>query len=126
MNKITDTILDKNRKTYSGGRCALIVDVTNLVIIERIKGISLNELFKNKFNGFSYLGKKIKFGIIILCNSIYKHRPDGSLYNSLNPYLGIMDDSGNIDPYLNSFIRTLFNNFEPDANSELNYFHTNI
>ena len=126
MNKITDTILEKNRKAYAGERCALIIDITNLVTIESLKGHSLKELFSDKFNGFSYLGRKIKFGIIILCNSVYKHRPDRTLYNSLNPYLGIMDDNGNIDPHLNSFIRTLFNNFKPDGDYELSYYHQNI
>lgn len=126
MNKITETILEKNRKEYSGERCALIIDVTNLVTIESLKGLSLKELFNAEFKGFSYLGKKIKFGIIILCNSVYKLRPDGTLYNSLNPYLGLMDDNGNIDPHLNSFIRILFNNFKPDGDYELSYYHQNI
>lgn len=127
LKKITDAILDKNRKVYSGGRCALIIDVTNLVAIQSSKGSSLKELFRNKkFKGFSDFEKKIKFGIIILCNSVYKYRTDGTMYNSLNPYIGIMSENENIDPHLNSFVRAVFNDFKPCNDYEQSFYHEHI
>lgn len=126
IKKITGVILDKNRKPYSGEKCALIIDITNLVTYSSMVGLSLKRLFQDEFHGFSYLGTKIKYGMIILCNSVYCYRPDETLFTTLNPYFGLMVDNGIVDSNLNSFIRTFFNKFKTEENCELSHYHLNI
>jgi len=126
LSKITDKILEKNNKPYSNEKCALIIDVTNIIAYEKTLNLSLNEIFRELYSGFEYLNKEIKFGMVILCNSVYKQQHDGTLKHRLNPRIGLMSETKTIDNNLKNFLSILFNNFQPDDNYDLKFHHLYI
>lgn len=126
LSKITECILNKNSKKYSNSKCALIIDITNIVAYEKIFNLNLNNIFKESFDGFSYLQKVINFGMIILCNSVFKEKSDKTLFHELNPRIGIINEKKIIDRDLLQFLNTSFNNFTPSNDFNLEYYHQNI
>ena len=126
LSKITERILEKSSKKYPNPKCALLIDITNIVAYEKLYNFSLNEIFNSEFNGFSYLQKEIDFGMIILCNSIFKKNSDNTLFQTLNPKLGLFKETENMDKDLNQFINILFNNFKPNDDYDLGFYHLNM
>lgn len=126
LSKITEKILEKNGKKYSNEKCALIIDITNIVAYEKILNLNLNKIFSESFNGFGYLNKEVNFGIVILCNSVFKQLQDGNLKHRLNPRLGLMSETKAMSSNLREFTNILFNNFQPDNDFDLKFHHLNI
>ncbi len=126
LSKITECIRKKNSNKYANPKCALIIDITNIVAYEKIFNFSLNKIFKEQFNGFSYLSKEINFGMIILCNSVFKKKSDDTLYHMLAPRIGIMNEKQIIDKDLNQFLNISFDNFKTNNNFDLQFHHLNM
>ncbi len=126
LKKITEKILEKNSKPYSNEKCALIIDITNIIAYEKMLNLNLNQIFIESFNGFGYLNKVMNFGIIILCNSVFMQLEDGTLKHRLNPRLGLMSEKKALNSNLRKFINILFDNFQPDNNFNLKFHHLNI
>lgn len=124
LNKITEKIIEKNSKEYANECCALIIDITNIVTYEKIFDISLNDIFKSHFSGFEYLGKEMKFGMVILVNSMFKFEDE--INQILNPRLGLKNESKEMNSNLNYFLNILFNGFNQDFNNCVEIYHTNI
>ena len=59
LAKITDKILEKNKKPYSNEKCALLIDITNIIAYEKLFDLNLNEIFNELFCGFGYLNTKM-------------------------------------------------------------------
>jgi len=126
LSKITDCILEKNSKKYANDKSALIVDITNIVAYEKLFGIDLNSIFNSNFNGFSYLNKEIKFGKIILGNSVFKEKSDGNLVHRFIPRIGFMSETLEMDSGLKEFLNLLFNRFKPDTDFDKLFYHINM
>jgi len=126
LSKITNKILEKNNKPYSNEKTALLIDITNIVAYEKILNLDLNKIFKEYFNGFGYLDKEVNFGIIILCNSVFKYKQDGTLKHRLEPRIGFISETKSIDNNLKKFINILFDNFKPNDDFDLKFHHLNI
>lgn len=124
LNKITEKILEKNRKKYADENCALIMDITNIITYENLYNINLNNIFKKHFEGFSYLGIEIKFGMIVLVNSVFKF--DKELTHVLNPLLGIKSEKKEMNLSLNKFLNILFNEFKQNNCEGFEIYHPNI
>lgn len=124
LNKITEKILEKNSKEYANETCALIVDITNIVAYEKIFNISLNKIFKKHFSGFSYLEKEMKFGMVILVNSMFLY--ENEIRQILNPRLGLKSEYKEMNPNLKTFLNILFNGFKQDYSNCEEIYHTNI
>ena len=123
LSKITDKILEKNKNPYSNEKCALIIDITNIIFYEKKLNISINQIFKELFNGFKYLNKEINFGAIVLCYSSYRQNVDGTLKHVLKPKILLIDETKNVEKNLNEFLNFLFNNFKSDNDLELEFHH---
>ncbi|MGZ2370819.1 hypothetical protein ACXR6G_13640 [Ancylomarina sp. YFZ004] len=126
LSKITKCILEKNNKPYSNERCALLIDITNIIAYEKILNLNINEIIKELFKGFGYLNKEMNFGMIILCNSIFKQREDKTLYHSLNPRFGFLSETKPMNKDLKSFLDIFFNRFISDDNFHLGFHHMNM
>ena len=114
IRKITDKILEKNGKCYASGKCALLIDVTNITFYEMLFGFNLGDIFETEFKGFGYLNKSFNFGKVILCDNVFKNNINEPTKHSWRPRIGLMNDSGAIDKDLMSFLKILFNNFRID------------
>jgi hypothetical protein len=126
LSKITDKILEKNSNPYAKENCALIIDITNIIAYGKLLNISLNDLFRNSFVGFDYLEKEIGFGVIILCNSVFKTKSDNSLFHSLIPRIGLCHEKKQMNIDLQHFLEITFNHFEQDDDYEQAFYHKNI
>lgn len=126
LKKIVDCIIEKNGKSYPNEKCALLIDITNLIMYEKVINISLNKLFEESFCGFDFTGKDIGFGCVILCNSVFKLKADGNLYHYLNPRLGLFPETKPMNQELEGFLDIIFNKFKQDNDYELAFYHKNI
>lgn len=126
LSKITDKILEKNNKPYSTGKCALLIDITNIIAYEKLLNLNLNEIFNEHFSGFSYLNAEMRYGMVILCNSVFKQKNDSGLRHRLEPRIGLMSENKSIDKNLKEFLNILFNNFQTDNDFDLKFHHLNI
>jgi hypothetical protein len=126
LKKILDCIIEKNGKSYPNEKCALLIDITNLIMYEKVFNISLNKLFEESFSGFDFTGKDIGFGCVILCNSIFKLKADGNLYHYLNPRIGLFHETKPMNQELKDFLDIIFSKFKHDNDFELAFYHKNI
>jgi hypothetical protein len=126
LSKITEKILEKNNKPYSNEKCALLIDITNIIAYEKLFDLNLNEIFNELFCGFGYLNTKIKYEMVILCNSVFKQKNDGVLRHKLEPRIGFMSEAKTMDKNLKEFLNILFNNFQSDNDFDLKFHHLNM
>lgn len=126
LSKITEKIFEKNGKPYSNEKCALIIDITNIIAYEKLLSLNLKEIFKEFFFGFGYLDTEIKYGMVILCNSVFQQKDDGALKQKLEPRIGLKSETKKMDENLNEFLNILFNNFKSDNDFDLKFHHLNI
>ena len=83
-------------------------------------------IYLESFVGFDYLEKEIGFGVIILCNSIFKTKSDNSLFHSLIPRIGLCHEKKQMNIDLQHFLEITFNHFEQDDDYEQAFYHKNI
>ncbi|WP_304145685.1 hypothetical protein [Mesoflavibacter zeaxanthinifaciens] len=123
LRKITDKILEKNSKLYSNEKCALIIDITNIIAYEKILGYSLNNIFTELFDGFNYLDKVINIGTVILCYSTFKYTDNKTLKHKYCPRICLINEDIKINESLKSFINVLYNNFQTDNDYKIKFHH---
>ena len=124
LSKITDKILEKNNRPYSNDNCVLIIDITNIIAYE--KSLNIKSILKEKFSGLSYSGKDIKFGMVILCNSVFAQNKDQALTHRLEPRFGFVNETKNMNKELKGFLNILFDNFKHNSDYNHKYYHLNI
>ena len=121
FRKIFDTIVEKSKKPYVNENCALLIDITNLTFYAKQYGFSINELFSDNFEGFNYLNRTIKYGKVVLCDSVYRKKEHSSMEHIWRPRVGLMKDSGEINVDLISLLKIMFNNFKYDDSYDFTY-----
>jgi len=126
INKITECMLDKNNKPYSNEKCALLIDITNIIAYEKLLDFNFSQVFKEHFHGFNYLGREINLGMVVLCNLIINQRNDGEIYLGLYPRLGFMSEKKQMNNDLKNFLYIIFDEFKPDDSSIISYYHNNL
>jgi hypothetical protein len=126
LSKITDKILEKNSKKYSNENCLLLIDITNIVFNEYKYNFKLNEIFDENFSGFAYLKKELKFGMVILCNSVYKRKNNDILSHELVTRIGFINETKGMNENLKEFLSIFFNNYQSDNDYIEKFHHRNI
>lgn len=126
INKVAECMLNKNNKPYANDKCVLLIDITNIIAYEKLLSFNINQIFKEEFHGFNYLGREINLGMVVLCNFVFKQRTNGDIYLMLNPRLGFMSEKKQMNTDLKKFIDIVFNGFKPDDDFDISFYHKNL